>query len=434
MAKRFSIQAAAIRWPKLFSWGRWQRPVVRSRKQRENAVLADPRRLEGGNDTFDAVLLTLETAIVGRGIVPRPATRTTYGTPDLDTDARLAELYAAWARAATVDGTPEADAQALALRRYLVDGEVFAVHADDGQYQLVTAADVPLTLNGSDDGILVDQYGRRLAFVFQPGGVGERVTVPAERVAHFAYRMHPWQRRGISPLQSVAQRVVDTNEYDASERTAARVASHAAFFVKREAGGAMVDDSSDPEPVDLTSGTLYDDLAPGDELGAVNVNRPNPELVNFRSAQLRSIAAASGADYHVLSRDFSGTYSSARQAMLEAFRTYERTFDRMVSALELRKWTWLVDGWLASGRLRVPATVEPRTLYAPAFELPRLPWIDPKRESEATDTQINNGTLSRRAAIRIAGRDPDTTIQEIEADGGRPARRTENPTPTPTET
>lgn len=432
----------AIKWPKFLTrYIRGGDRRTRSRKDRTRELQTDPGLLEDENDTFDAVLLTLETAIVGCGLRPVPRVRTSIGINDRDLEARLADLYADWARMATLDGMPEAEAQALALRRFLVDGEVFNVHAGMGQYQIFTRADVPRIDAGAasaqrggiaDDGIERDDYGRPMAYWFQPAGVGERVRVPADRVAHLMNRSHPLQRRGHSPLRSVARRVLDLDDYDRSERAAAKVASHAAFFVKRGAEGGYADaeeGGGDAEPIDLQEGTLYDDLAPGDELGAVSVDRPNSELTRFRAAQLRAIAAASGADYHALSRDFSGTYSSARQAMLESHRVYERTFTRFVDCLERAKWRWLVDWWLASGVLSIGPMVRPESLYAPKWELPRLPWIDPMKESKALDTQINNRTLSRRTAMRLSGRDPDIELNQIDAEP--PAPGEPNPTPTP---
>lgn len=65
---------------------------------------------------------------------------------------------------------------------------------------------------------------------------------------------------------------------------------------------------------------IFDDLAPGEDLGMVESNRPNVHLHEFRNGQLRAVAAGSRGSYSSIARDYNGTYSAQRQNWWKAMK------------------------------------------------------------------------------------------------------------------
>lgn len=49
----------------------------------------------------------------------------------------------------------------------------------------------------------------------------------------------------------------------------------------------------------IQPGIIYDDLKPGEEIGMVKSDRPNPNLETFRNGQLRAVAAGSRLSFPV---------------------------------------------------------------------------------------------------------------------------------------
>ena len=70
--------------------------------------------------------------------------------------------------------------------------------------------------------------------------------------------------------------------------------------------------------IEFSHGAIIDDLAPGEKMEVVESKRPSGEHMNFRKALLRNVAGGIGSvSYSNMSRDYSGTYSSQRQELVE---------------------------------------------------------------------------------------------------------------------
>src|SRR6185437_14292119 len=67
--------------------------------------------------------------------------------------------------------------------------------------------------------------------------------------------------------------------------------------------------------------TLY----PGEKINTISATRPVSAFDAFEGAILRNLASAVGTSFEMISQDYRGaTYSSARQSMLEGWRTMTR--------------------------------------------------------------------------------------------------------------
>ena len=71
----------------------------------------------------------------------------------------------------------------------------------------------------------------------------------------------------------------------------------------------------------MAPGMVIDSLQVGEEIGLIDSNRPNPNVVNFRQGQLRAIAAGVGVSYSSAARDYNGTFSAQRPYEVEAARS-----------------------------------------------------------------------------------------------------------------
>ncbi|EPH3362934.1 phage portal protein, partial [Citrobacter freundii] len=156
----------------------------------------------------------------------------------------------------------------------------------------------------------------------------ELKTVAAENMLHLAQRKRLHQLRGVSLLHGVIRRLGDIKDYEESERVAARIAAALGFYIKRgDAATFPQEDDWKPSEnkyryFDIAPGMIFDDLAPGEDLGMVESNRPNVHLHEFRNGQLRAVAAGSRGSYSSIARDYNGTYSAQRQELVESYEGY----------------------------------------------------------------------------------------------------------------
>lgn len=103
---------------------------------------------------------------------------------------------------------------------------------------------------------------------------------------------------------------------------------------------------------------IIDNVAVGEEIGMIDSNRPNPNLLTFRQgscARLPQVWAAAS-----IARDYSGTYSLQRQELVEQWIYYAMLCNKFVGQsmhwIDLLKgalaWHSLVeDGFASEGRL-----------------------------------------------------------------------------------
>ena len=179
----------------------------------------------------------------------------------------------------------------------------------------------------------------------------------------------------------------------------------------------LVPDSNGNIPFEMQSGMIVDGLQPGEEPVGVGMDRPNPELSNFRNALMRAAAAGSGTSYSSISKDFSGNYSSQRQELVESVPGYGKLRKYFIAVAMKPIWRNFTSMAISQGLISLPRSISP-DMIADAVEIrgPGLPWIDPLKEIQADVMAIENGLKSRRGVIRDRGGDPTVVDAEIEAD------------------
>ncbi len=242
-------------------------------------------------------------------------------------------------------------------------------------------------------------------------------------------------RGGAGILTPIVQRLKMLVKYDSTELDAAIV--NAIF-------GAYIESPFDPELVQSALGdsaeinqyqTMRSDfhnerrimlgearmpiLFPGERINAVNATRPAANFKDFESAVLRNVASGMGLSAQQVSNDWSDVnYSSARGALLEAWKTLSRrreefaqNFAQPVFAAWMEEAFEVEDLPLPPG---APDFVEARAAYSRARWMgPGRGWIDPTKEKEGAILGMDAGlsTLENEAAEN-AGEDWEDMLDQ----------------------
>jgi lambda family phage portal protein len=400
------------------------------------------RDLERNHDLVRGALDVLVRNVAGpEGISIEPQPRDANDDINDDLARDLLNLWRDWTRRPEVTHTLNwIEAQHLACRGWLRDGEQWAQelvgpipsleHGTRVPYslELLEAEMVPADYNPEDAvraGVRFNDWGRPVSYYVHkrhPGGYlapasRELKQVPAERMLHLAVRDRLTGYRGISQFASVITRLEDLKDYEESERVAARMAAAIAAYIKRSPEMSWTPptdfDPMQPRHLSMKAGMILDELLPGEELGMLDPNRPNPNLMNFRNGQLRAVAAGAGVGYSSLSRSYDGTYSAQRQELVEQWGAYQLMTQHFIARFVQPVWERFVSIAVASGQVRVPAGVRPETLAQAAFRGPAMPWIDPLKESTALRMMTRAGFKSLQQVISERGGRLQDTMEQI---------------------
>ncbi len=242
--------------------------------------------------------------------------------------------------------------------------------------------------------------------------------VPAERMMHirFVRRLH--QTRGVPVAHAAINTLYDLKDAWESERVAMRVAAAFTGYIKKSPDyqSTAVDDTTGARELELAPGMIWDSLMPGEEVGTIGHDRPNSNFDPFTQALLRTVAGATGTRYSAIAHRYDGTYSAQRQELVEGAVSYRRLLAYLIGVFYRPVWRRLVDAARLSGRIVLPRGVEERSVYAPEFRGPVLPWIDPLKEIQAYQTAVESGFKSRHQVIRDMGSEPAVVDAQLQAD------------------
>lgn len=415
------------------------------------ALRAHARYLERNHDLSRGALRVLVNNVVGpTGIGIEPQPRRMDGSIHEEYAAELRAMYRDWQRHPEVTGKYRwALAQRLMAYTWLRDGECFAQELMGPVPYLDHGTQVPYSLElfepdfvplDYDDlgknirqGIQSNAWGKATGYLVYKGDPRDAMvirdanqlkTVPADRVLHMATLDRLHQQRGVSEFASVITRIEDLKDYEESERVAAKVAACLTAYVKRidpqgfdpaAVPESMKDEQGNILPRDLRMqpGMILDSLQAGEEIGMIDSNRPNPNLIGWRSGQLRAFAAGIGASYSSVSRDYNGTYSSQRQELVEQWVHYAVLADEFVGMCVQPVWESLVRIAHLSGVVRMPTDLKPGSADDALYIGQSMPWINPVHEAEAWLKLISGNLASEVEVIRKRGNNPQDTIDQI---------------------
>lgn len=402
------------------------------------------RWLDENHDLATGILDDLVAKIVGSGVGIEPTVKDKNGNLLLEVNDQIKELWRYWFESPEVTGElPGPDVERLVCRSWLRDGEVFAQHVTkdsaphntDIPYslELLEADFVPFDYfepkTGVVHGVQKNVWGQPLGYWCYKRHPGDSVNlgipfgdlkwIPAENMLHLKLTKRLHQTRGASIFHAVFHRLDDIKDYEESERIAARVAAALTAFIQKSSDynvNAEIDPATGARAFEMAPGMVFDNLLPGESVGTIKSDRPNPSLESFRDSQMRAVAAGTGTAYSAISRKFDGNYSSQRQELVESSVHYRRIFSYLMWRFYLPVWRRFIDAALFSRELVVPRNVKQPTLYYPEFRPPNLPWIDPLKEMQGFQAAVDGGFKSRYQVIRDMGGDPQAVDAQIAAD------------------
>lgn len=157
----------------------------------------------------------------------------------------------------------------------------------------------------------------------------------------------------------------------------------------------------------------------GEKPEVLESKRPSANFLNFCELVLRILASALEIPYEVLTKDFSKTtYSSARAALLEAWRVYEVYRSFFVRHYCQPLWTMVQEEAWLRGYLQLPKAAP--DFYAGLTYWCNTRWIgpargyiDPTKEIAANIAAIEAGLMTRSEAIAERGGDFDEVAEQL---------------------
>lgn len=293
-------------------------------------------------------------------------------------------------------------------------------------------------------GINFDAYGAPVSFHIRkthPGdflmsGLGGESAqweeIPArtkwgrQRVIHLHDKERTGQSRGKPVMSAVIQQFKMLDKYAGAELDAAVINAMMAAFIETEMNGeALIELFGSPEGMSkevsrrnkgrprLKSGSIIP-LYPGEKMQPFMPARPAAQFEAFTVAVMRHIAASMGLPYELLLKDFSKTnYSSARAALLEAWRTFRGRRDKLASYWAQPCYELWLEEAVNAGLIEAPDFYQNRAAYCRSKWIgPGRGWVDPVKEAQASQIRMNSGISTLEAECAEQGTDWEEVLEQ----------------------
>lgn len=235
---------------------------------------------------------------------------------------------------------------------------------------------------------------------------------------HLKRKLRPGQTRGVPSLAPIIEPLKQLTRYSQAEVDAAVNSAAFAIFTKMDpnAFNEIFDDEAQQQIIDNAQrwdGTIGTgkaiNLLPGEEIETANMARPNPNFDPFVAAVMRQIGIGLNIPFEVLVKHFSSSYSAARAALLDAWRTFKIRREWLAAKLCQPVYEeWLADA-VAAGRISAPgffADAGVRAAWCKAVWSGDGPGaIDPEKEVNAAQKRVDMGltTLSEEIVAYDGG-------------------------------
>lgn len=348
----------------------------------------------------------------------------------------------------------------LAFRHWLVDGDALAMlywlpeRVTPGRARYATSVQVidpdrlsnpqlrfdQMTMRG---GVEVDAYGAAIAYWLRQAHQGDwfdaaqSVTwerIPRETgwgrpiiVHHYEHHRAQQHRGGAGILAPVLQRLKMLAKYDVTELDAAIINSIFGAYIESPFDQQLVEsalgDGDELNAYQCARADFHGErrislgesrvpiLFPGEKINAVTAARPTSNFKDFEASVLRNAAAGIGISAQQLSQDWSDVnYSSARAALLEAWKTLHRRRHDFASGFAQPIYAAWLEESMDVDELPLPAGapefMECRAAYARAEWIgPGRGWVDPVAEKKGAILGMDAGLSTLQAECAEQGLD-----------------------------
>jgi lambda family phage portal protein len=332
-----------------------------------------------------------------------------------------------------------AEIEFLAVRQILEAGEFLSIRRainDDRPYFLALDIMEPDRLDDPPDkrddpntrfGITSNDRGRPLTYHIRETHPGDSfrkrddaykfTAVKAQdgggrpNVFHVFPVLRPGQTRGIPFFAPVIEKFKMLADYLEAELVAARVAACFAAFVKTEnpygAATANAATTENDQRLEALEPGVIEYLGMNQDVTFAKPERPGTTFDQFVQRILRMIGAALGLPYELVLKDFSQTnYSSARAALLQAYRVFQVWQNMIVNHLCQPVYELLLEEAWLRGELTAPGFESQKWEYTRAGWIPPgWRWVDPLKEANADKISIEMGLKTRADSCAEQGQD-----------------------------
>ena len=232
-----------------------------------------------------------------------------------------------------------------------------------------------------------------------------------KKVLHLFNPMRPEQTRGLSFWSSGLKDMQDLDRYMEAEKLAALEAACLTGAIKTEApqewqgNYTNASDSDDYDRIHEFAPGMMHYLRPGESLEVFNPARPNSAFGDYVAQLLRGVASALDIPPELLTQDWHGmNYSNARTVLLQFYLPCRIRQAYLSFHLNEPVYQNVMNALVAKGRIQAPnffARLDDY-LYASGWIPPGWQWVDPVKEAQGKQIEVDNDfdTLASIAASK----------------------------------
>jgi lambda family phage portal protein len=244
---------------------------------------------------------------------------------------------------------------------------------------------------------------------------------------HFYAPEDPEEVRGRPRLEPVIKFARDLGDFLDAELVSNIVTAAFALWVETgDPYGTATNFETETSQQDTSDIQRYQEIIPGqimygrpgEKIEPINPNRPGQTFEAFVEKILRAIGASVGLPYEIVAKDFSKTnYSSARAALLEAWRVFKRWQAWLIRYFCQPVWQMVIFEAVEREMIVLPKgapdflTAIPE--YTDAFWIrPARGHVDPEKERKAEEIGLQNGTQTYASVIAEQGSDWEQVFEQ----------------------
>jgi lambda family phage portal protein len=299
-------------------------------------------------------------------------------------------------------------------------------------------------------GVEIDKYGAAIAYHIRRAHAGDWFSAAESMIWDRVPRETNWgrpivvhdfegdrasqHRGGAGIFTPVLQRLKMLVKYDGTELDAAIINAIFAAYIEspfdHELVGEALDDGEKLNFYQQQRSEFHDErkivlgdaripiMFPGEKINAVTAARPTSNFKDFEGAILRNVATGLGLSAQQVSNDWSDVnYSSARAALLEAWKTLSRRRDdfshRFAGPIRA---AWLEEAMEVDNfpmPANAPDFAECRGAYSRCKWLgPPMGWIDPVAERQGAVLGMDAGLSTLEAECSAQGEDYEEVLEQ----------------------
>lgn len=239
-------------------------------------------------------------------------------------------------------------------------------------------------------------------------------------VFHLYPLLRPGQTRGYPFFAPVIKYFQQINDIFDAKLVGHRVAACFAAFITNNsnpygaAGGSSSETDGDGKRLEDLYPGMIEYLGMGQDVKFADPKGEDASFDQFVERSIRFVGTALGLPYELILKDFSKTtYSSARAALLQAYRFFQVRQEFLIKGLCQPMWELLMEEAWLRGELVAPSFRKYQWEYTRASWIaPGWEWVDPKKETDANKVALesNMTTLAKIAASR--GEDWEENLEQ----------------------